>query len=397
MTELTIDRLGQHGDGIAERHGVPVYVPLTLPGETVEATLDADRGALQAVLAASPDRAEPFCPYFGTCGGCALQHLALPAQLDFKRGLVEAALRRAGLSAPLLATVAAPGGRRRVTLHARGGRVGFMQRDSHDLVDIAACPILVPGLQTVAPQIVRAIHKALGADCDVALTDTGLIDVAIRSKRAPNSGALVALGRSVPRIGRIAVNGIMAHQPQPPSLTIGRAEVKLPVETFLQPTAAGEDVLAKLVLEALGTSRRVADLFCGIGTFSLRIAETARVLAIDGNRPAVEALQDAVRRASGLKPVTAEVHDLFREPISRFQLTDFDAVVFDPPRAGAEAQARELAASRVRTVVGVSCDPKTFARDAAILVAGGYTIERVTPVDQFAHSAHVELVGVFRR
>ena len=172
---------------------------------------------------------------------------------------------------------------------------------------------------------------------------------------------------------------------------------ELPSGSFLQATAMAEATLAKLVLDGVGSAKSVADLFCGLGPFTLRLAERAKVFAADADKPAILALQKAVRHTQGLKPVTAVTRDLFREAMVPVELNGYDAVVFDPPRAGAEAQARELAKSKVKTVVAVSCEPRTFARDAAILVAGGYRLETVTPVDQFAWSTHVEVVGVFRR
>lgn len=178
---------------------------------------------------------------------------------------------------------------------------------------------------------------------------------------------------------------------------MGRARVALPPGSFLQATAAGEARLAALVGEAVRDAGRIADLFSGVGTFALRLAERARVAAYESAAPAVESLLKATRGVSGLKPVTAEVRDLFRRPLLPLELKAFDAVVFDPPRQGAEAQARQLAAARVPLVVGVSCDPVSFARDAHILCEGGYRLESVTPVDQFLYSAHVEMVGVFRR
>jgi 23S rRNA (uracil1939-C5)-methyltransferase len=178
---------------------------------------------------------------------------------------------------------------------------------------------------------------------------------------------------------------------------MGRAEIELPPGSFLQATEAAEEVLAGLVTEALSGRKAVADLFSGLGPFAFRLAERAKVLAFDSDAAAIASLDKAVRKASGLKPITARRRDLFREPMTRFELENLDALVFDPPRAGAEAQARELAQGRIKTIVAVSCEPRSFARDAAILVSGGYSLESVTPVDQFAFSSHVEIVGVFRR
>ncbi len=343
------------------------------------------------------DRADPFCPYFGTCGGCTLQHYG-PASYDaLKRGLVEEALRAHRVEAVLEPTIEAHGdGRRRATLHARGNAVGYMAARSHELVDIVACPILVPSLQERAPALARPIAATIG-DCDVAFTatDTGL-DVAVRTDKRLKPEKLTLLAQRS-NLARMSLNGEIVLKTRPPAVRMGRASVEIPIGSFLQATAMAEASLAALAVEGVGKAKAVADLFCGMGPFALRLAETAKVYAADSDRAAIAALGKALRFTQGLKPVTAKARDLFREPMVPVELKEFGAVVFDPPRAGAEAQARELAKSKVPVVVAVSCEPRTFARDAAILLAGGYRLEKLTPVDQFAWSAHVELVGVFRR
>jgi 23S rRNA (uracil1939-C5)-methyltransferase len=234
-------------------------------------------------------------------------------------------------------------------------------------------------------------------DCDVAYTatDTGL-DVAVKTERKFKAERLTLLAQRS-GLARMSLNGEIVLETRPPAIRMGKALVEIPVGSFLQATAMAEAELAKLVLEGVGKAKSVADLFCGMGPFTLRLAETAKVFAADADRPAIAALQKAVRHTQGLKPVTAQSRDLFRDPLAPVELKPYDAVVFDPPRAGAEAQSRELARSAVKTVVAVSCEPRTFARDAAILVAGGYRLEKVTPVDQFAWSMHVEIIGVFRK
>lgn len=342
-------------------------------------------------------RAEPFCPYFGRCGGCTLQHYGPSDYLALKRGLVERAMRDARVEAALEPMVEAHGdGRRRATLHARGKAVGYMAARSHELIDIAECPILMPALKTRAPTLARPIAATVG-DCDIAFTasDTGL-DVAVRTEKRLRPDKLTLLAQRS-NLARMTLNGEMVLQNTVPSMRIGSAIVPLPVTSFLQATAVAEGTLAELVLAGVGKAKSVADLFCGLGPFTLRLAETARVFSADADRPAIAALEAALRHTKGLKPVTAKARDLFREPLVVTELNAFDAVVFDPPRAGAEAQVREIARSKVRTVVAVSCEPKTFARDAAMLIGGGYRLEALTPVDQFAWSQHVELVGVFRR
>lgn len=397
MIKTTISALGQRAEGIAEIDGERVYVPFTLPGEAVEITVDGERGALLSVLGPSPDRIEPFCVYFGICGGCALQHLAPAPYAEFKRGLVATALSHAGIDVPVGELVDAHGtGRRRATLHTRAAGAGYMRARSHELLDIEACPILVPALQKTAPQIARALHAAVG-DSDIGFTATATgLDVTIRTERKLKPQKLMPLAQNL-RLARLSLNNELVLQAQAPAVRMGKALVELPSGSFLQATAAAEEALADLVLAGVKGAKNVADLFCGVGPFALRIAESAKVLAADSDKPAIAALGNAVRHTQGLRPITTLSRDLFRDPLAPAELTSFDAVVFDPPRAGAEGQARELARSTVKTVVAVSCEPKTFARDAAILIAGGYRLQTVTPVDQFAYSTHVELVGVFKR
>lgn len=397
MTTVTITALGRRGEGIAEAGGKRVFVPFTLPGERVEIDVEGDRGTLREVLAPSPDRATPFSPYFGACGGCTLQHLGPQAYADFKRGLVTDALARAGVDAPVADLVLAHGaGRRRATLHARQHGAGYMQLRSHEVLAIDHCAILVPALRETAPRMAALIHAVAG-DCDVAFTatDSG-IDIAVRTEGRLKPQRLVPLGQRL-QPARLSLNGELVLQQRPPAVRMGKATVELPIGGFLQATAAAEEALAALVLAGVGKAKSVVDLFCGVGPFALRLAERARVLAADSDRAAISALEQAVRHTRGLKPVAALRRDLFRDPLAPAELGPYDAIVFDPPRAGAEAQASEIARSPVRTVVGVSCDPVSFARDAAILAAGGYRLEGVSPVDQFAWSAHVEVVGVFRR
>ena len=349
------------------------------------------------MLVEPEDRAEPFCPYFGACGGCTLQDLGPASYTALKTEAVERALRNAHVEATLSPMIEAHGdGRRRATLHARGKAVGYMQAKSHDLLDITHCPILVPALEQRAVTLSHPIAASIG-DCDIAFTssDTGL-DVAIRTEKRLKPERLTLLAQRS-KLARLSLNGEIVLQDRPPAVKMGRAMVDLPIGSFLQATAMAEQVLAKLVIEGVGAAKSVVDLFCGLGPFSLRLAERARVTAMDSDREAIAALQKAVRLVQGLKPIDAKSRDLFRDPLAPVELKGFDAVVFDPPRAGAEAQAKELARSAVKTVIAVSCEPRTFARDAAILVAGGYRLETVTPVDQFAWSTHVEVVGVFRR
>ncbi|UCH72663.1 MAG: class I SAM-dependent RNA methyltransferase [Rhodospirillales bacterium] len=406
-TTLTISALGRHGDGIAETESGAVYVPFTLPGETVRAHIEGRRGRLVEILAPSPDRIAPLCPHFGTCGGCAAQHWRHGAYAAWKRGLVATALKHRRIDAPVDDLVDAHGaGRRRATLHIRfaGDKVlaGFMEARSHRLIDLDACPILVPALNDAAA-IARALAAPLAGpvkalDMLLTATESGL-DADLRGAVAVQGQTQLALTDAAAEwdLARLTVNRELVIERRPPRLCIGTATVVLPPGGFLQATAAGEDALAALVLEGVGDAARIADLFCGIGPFALQLAERASCFAFDSDARALDALSRAARQTGGLKPVQAARRDLFRDPLPAAALDRFDAVVFDPPRAGAEAQAAELAGSKVPVVVAVSCDPASFARDASILIDGGYRIDRVTPVDQFRHSAHVETVAVLRR
>ncbi|MEH3143831.1 MAG: RNA methyltransferase [Methylobacterium frigidaeris] len=411
---VAITRLGSRADGVAADG---LVVPGALPGESVRVAPEEGgkgpggkgprRARLVEVVAPSPDRVAPFCPYFGACGGCAVQHLAPEPYAAWKRDLAAATLARAGVATPVADLVDAHGaGRRRATLHLRRidgeAKAGFMAARSHALVPIEACPITVPALHR-APAVARALGAPLGGGgkpLDVLVTATeGGLDVDLRGHGPASDRARQALVRLAGDLdlARLALHGDVVVERRAPVLTAGPAALVTPPGGFLQATAAGEDILSALVAAAAGGVRRVADLFAGSGAFSLRLAAASTVHAVEGDGAALAALDRAARGTPGLRGVTTERRDLFRRPLLAPELDRFDAVVFDPPRAGAEAQALRIAESKVPVVIGVSCDAATFARDAAVLIRGGYRLESVTPVDQFRHSPHVELVGVFRR
>ncbi|MET3899328.1 23S rRNA (uracil1939-C5)-methyltransferase [Devosia sp. UYZn731] len=393
----TITSLGQKGEGVAELDGRKVYVPLALPGEVIELDAEGDRGTLVSISTPAANRIAPFCPHFGSCGGCQLQHLDRPSYEAFKTALIETPLHFAGIDAKVERFVDASGnGRRRATMHARKEGSGYMRLRSHQVHDLDACPILVPGLSR-APEIARAVMLAIGeADIAFTATLTGL-DVAVRTekKQARAERLMPLMGRF--KLARLALNGEMVLQAQPPIVEMGRARVELPIGSFLQATAAAETILADYVAEAVGKSKAVADLFCGVGPFALRLAETRPVYAADNDKHGILALDKARRFTKNLREITARPRDLFREPLTRYELDAFDAVVLDPPRAGAQAQVEQLSMSKVKTIVMVACDAKTFARDAAILIGGGYGLENLVAVDQFVHSTHIEIAATFRR
>jgi 23S rRNA (uracil1939-C5)-methyltransferase len=399
VTRLKLTEMGRHGEAMGEVDGRPVYVPYALPGEIVEADISGSHALLREIVTPSSERIDPFCPHFTRCGGCQIQQWQSEAYRLWKRGLVVTALKNQGITTEVEPLIDAQGeGRRRATLHVKrtieGVIAGFNAARSHDIHPLDHCPILVPALAP-AFEIARRIGALIG-DCDVAFTasETGL-DVDVTTKRKPTP-ALAALVEAE-KLARLSVNREPVVTRIPPEVTAGTASIRLPAGSFLQATRAGEATLAMLVIENLGKAKHVADLFCGVGVFALRLAGKVRVFAADSDRAAIAALTEATRKASGLKPVEAKARDLFREPLVARELKDFDAVIFDPPRAGAEAQARQLAKSTVKTVIAVSCDPASFARDARILIEGGYRLMRVTPVDQFAFTAHVEIVALFKR
>lgn len=404
---LTVDHLGQRGDGIARTPSGSVFIPYALPGETVRAVVDGERGQLVEIITPSDSRIAPICPLFTRCGGCAAQHMAPGLYREWKRRQVVTALERAGVAAPVAALVDAHGvGRRRVTFHARRQGeamvVGFMAARSHDLIAVEACPVLAPGLDR-APAVAQMLANRMGGankplDIQITASEAGL-DVDIRGHGPLGDKLRLALTQLAERLdlARLSNHGEVVVERRPPLQQMGKALVAPPPGGFLQATALGEETLAGLVMAALPKGKRAADLFAGCGPFSFRMAERMQVLAVESDKAAMLALAKAFGATPGLKPIATETRDLFRRPLLEHELNGFDVVVLDPPRAGAEAQVKRLAASKVRDVIYVSCDAGSFARDAATLVAGGYALEAVTPVDQFRYSAHVELVGVFRR
>jgi 23S rRNA (uracil1939-C5)-methyltransferase len=386
-------------------------VPYTLPGEIVEVDPwpgHMDRRNLVRVDTASPERIRPICPHFGVCGGCALQHWDAAPYHAWKRESVVAQLHRAGITTSVADLIDAHGeGRRRAVFHARRAthdilQVGFAALQAHRIIPIDRCPILAPGLAGIidaAWAIAEALKPAAKPlDIQAIATETG-IDVDVRGSGPLTAPLILALARVAEkhRLARITRHGELVTQRATPTVRMGRATVVLPPGAFLQATALGEETLARLVLEHVGDTKSVADLFAGVGPFALRLAERARVLAADSDAGAIDALRRAGAATTGLKPIAAERRDLFRRPFVAQELAGFDAVVFDPPRQGAEAQAHELAKSRVPIIAAVSCNPVTFARDVKILIDGGYRLGEVTPVDQFRYSAHVEIVARLAR
>ena len=404
--EVRIDAVGRQGDGVADTSQGRVHVAYTLPGEHVEITRDGERGTLLRVVEPSADRIAPACRHFGECGGCALEHWKSEPYLAWKRNLVVEALAREGVKAEVAQTIPAYGtGRIRAVFHSGRGdnksAVGFAKRRSHEIVDLEECTVLAPQLEASLP-LARELTKILLStgkpiDLHVTVAERGLdIDIRGPGKLAKEVETRIVSFASEKKILRISLHGKPLAQLIAPTHLVGDVRVNLPPGPFLQATAEGERMLAGKVLEAAEGAKSAADLFSGIGTFALRLAAGMKVAAFDNHEPSILALQ-AAAKSPGLKPVTASTRDLFRWPLVTDELKKIDFVVLDPPRQGAESQARELAKSKVKKIAYVSCEADSFARDAKILIDGGFKLGQVTPVDQFQYSPHVELVGVFKR
>lgn len=416
IVELVVAALGAQGDGIAEWRGAPVFIPFAVPGDRVRVALGARRGPgrearIVELIAAAPRRGEPVCRHFGSCGGCALQHLAAEDYRAVKLGALTAALRRAGIDPAVVAPLRAvsPARRRaRLGLWRPGDPtapavIGFRERFRHALVDLGECPVLEPALFALVAPLRRAAAAFVppGGPAEAMLTrcDSG-IDLLIETVAPPALGALEALAgfaaaHDLARIvWRAGGDDIPLVARRPVRVIFSGTAVPLPPGGFLQASAAAEVLLVSEVIAAIGGRGPVLDLYAGLGTFSFALARAGPVHAVEGDAAAVAALAAAARGTPG---VTIERRDLDRDPLSGAALAGYAAAVFDPPRAGARRQAAALAAAAIETIVAVSCNPATFARDAALLVAGGYRLANVTPIDQFVWTPHLELVATFRR
>lgn len=456
---LRVGAIGAKGDGVCApisgddgepaEAGRDVYVAYTAPGDVIDAQVAGDRGRMTALVAPGPDRAPPPCAHYGVCGGCALQHVTSSFYRRWKHDQVVDALRVAGLDtdglddggvAPLVEID--PASRRRAHFYVErfavdapgaevsevnavkdgavkdsagndsavrdgGVRLGFYERRSRRLVAVETCVILHPAL-SARLEALAALAAAAPAGWPrfalaVTLCDNGLdIDFAAKAPLGdPAPAEIERLASAMPAASaiRLCANGAPLIARAAPVVSFAGVAVTPPPGGFLQASVAGQDALIALVAAAMKGARRIVDLFSGCGAFTAPLARAATLTAYDSDEAAIAALKAgaAAARADGLKPVTAHRRDLFERPLTPDELAPFDGAVIDPPRAGAIHQARLLAASTVPRVAYVSCNPKTFARDAAILIDSGYRLKRVTPVDQFAYSPHIELVGEFDR
>jgi 23S rRNA (uracil1939-C5)-methyltransferase len=415
LVELLVERLGAQGDGVAQHRGGPVFLPFTAPGDRVRAGLGARRGGgregkVVEWLTSGNGRADPPCAHFGLCGGCALQHLDQASYREFKLDALRTALERVGIdpriAQPLRVVSAARRRARLGLIRPRDphlpARIGFRARFRHDLVDLSQCAVLEPALFKLVAELrlIAGELLPLGGTAEVTLTrtDSG-VDLLLEAAEHPGLTALDALARFAEQhilariVWRMPSEEILVVERSPARVVLSGVAVPYPPGAFLQASEAAETILVEEVLAGIGPRRPVLDLYAGLGAFTFALAPGG-VHSVEGEVRAISAL---ARAASGRGGITVERRDLALDPLPPEALTAYAAAVFDPPRAGALRQVAALAASTIPTVVAVSCNPATFARDAARLVAGGFCLERVVPVDQFVWTPHLELVAVFRR
>ena len=406
--EVTIAAMGARGDGLASlSDGTPLFVPYALPGEqvivrTAARSASGVRADMIELLKASPDRVEAPCPNTAQCGGCILQHWSFAAQSAWKLAQVKAAVRRTGFSPDAVQPLVQPlsSQRRRARFLMQGGKLGFRQRHSKTIAAFGPCMTLNEGLTQFWHAAQHMPKDTPESEWLVTDLPAGF-DVSIQSKATTPEPLTLERWRDVlPPLSRIAWNGDMLLELSPPQVELGGLAPVLPIGGFLQPSLGGQSALQEAVLRAIPKDADwIADLYCGLGTFAIPLAARGhRVQALESYVPAVAALDAAVRRdPSNIYRIHVGLRNLDLYPLQGEELTGFDAVVFDPPRAGAKAQAKRLAERKVHTVVVVSCNPATWARDGVLLKEGGYELQSLIPVDQFSNTSHLELVSTFRR
>ena len=416
-TKAKIFAIGAGGDGIADIENSngqmeKVFVPFTLPGEEVTLAVNGTRADVMAVLTPSPERTVPVCKHFMQCGGCAMQHWQAAPYRAWKVANVGAALNAVGIDAPMAdLIISPPASRRRAVFTATmaSGKLvfGFNRMMSHSVEPIEECAVVVPAIVAALPAL-RSISAQLSTlakgafSLTVTTTETGL-DLRADKVKQPDEALRRALVNSVLKHGfaRLAIGDEIIVEARPPCVTFGDVVVSPPAGGFLQATIEAEHAMQAIVGGHLEGAKKIADLYCGSGTFALPLARRATVHAVESEGAALNALDKAWRNATGLglkmRTLTTEKRDLAVRPLMTKELDKFDAVVIDPPRAGAETQMKQLAKSTVKRIAAVSCNPQTLARDLRILIDGGYKIASITPIDQFLWTPHVEVVVLLRR
>lgn len=408
MAEVTIEKLGRKGDGISQENGSDVFVPFTLAGETVTVTGTGARRSIETITQASPDRVDPVCEHFTHCGGCQLQHMKHDAYLDWKTDLAMEPLKKAGISvesATMLSFDIAS--RRKVVFNLAhdqdGTKVGFTERASNTVIPIKECAIIVPEIFDRLPELQDIANsiptKKTGTRMSVLAGNNGL-DVSVDgAANLSNDQRQVLIRKTIANaIARLCIDEEILIETKKPHLLVNDIPVLPPPGGFVQASKQAENAMVELVTTHLKSCKNVADLYCGMGTFALPLSRRSTVWAVEENKSALDALDQAWRGTGGkLKQVKTEARNLERRPVTFSELKKFDGLVFDPPRAGAELQAKQIAKSKVKKIAAVSCNPVTLARDLEILIAGGFKVQKIIPIDQFKYTPHVEMVVTLER
>ena len=407
MSEYIVDRLGQLGDGIIDTPNGEIFAPFTLPGEHIEGNVENCRVNSPKIIKPVSDRIKPACKHFKSCGGCSLQHASDTVISDWKIRKTQDALSQVNLHPefrPIINSKARS--RRRATFAAKrtkkGALVGFHGRASDVIIEISECPISDPILLSGMPAFSQfaILGSSRKAVLRISATVSGnSLDVKIDNGKKLSATEISKFAQICNqfKILRLMWNDDVIAQSNPPSQKMGLADVIPPSGAFLQATKSGEAALIKTVLEIIGPSKRVVDLFAGCGTFALPISSKATVHALEGDANMIAALDSGWRAAGGLHDIKSETRDLFRRPLMPDEFKKIDAIVIDPPRAGAVSQVVEIAKANVGRIAFVSCNPATFARDASILCNNGYNLDWVQVIDQFLWNPHIELVAQFTK
>ncbi len=407
--EFTIKHLGVQGEGVATTLAGDYFIPFTLPGEVVTAQLEDRRGRLLKVIEPSADRQKPLCRHYAKCGGCSLQHLKPDVYRDWKQQLVKTIFASKGIDLPEIRSFwSAPlRSRRRCRFSAHRTKktikLGFHGFRSNDVVDMEECHVLEPRI-TALLQPLRDLLKGMlsrkgEGHVHITMGEYGadILLQNIKWEGTPDERDRIAGFVHEHNIARLTIDQEVIVTGVAPVVLIDQRPVHIFPGGFLQATEPSQNRMIEIIAGAAEGCKNIADLYSGIGTFSIPLARHAFVSAVENSRRALSCLTNTVRHSQKLKPIQVIGRDLAREPMIAKELEDFDCVVFDPPRAGAQEQAQHLATSDVPLVIGVSCNPKTLARDARILLDGGYRLESVDLIDQFLYSAHIEVIAVFRR
>ncbi len=414
---VKIDHIGARGDGVAQGPDGPIYIPCAAAGDDVEIRLQGKQGRIKHIHGPSPDRIPPICRHFGRCGGCSLQHVSAEYYRRWKQQLVRTALNHRGFEdVTVLEPRISPGAsRRRVRLAAagRGGGiavVGFSERASHNIIDITECPVSSPEIMA----FIEPLRKFLGQqltrrqkmNIQINLAENGL-DIILEGRGEPDLDlrmdmAAFAEDQDIARICwqdmklKKPYHEILCERRKPYVVFAGR-QVYLPPGSFLQATRAGEEALINFVQTSLVDADRLVDIFAGCGTFTVAMIGDHGVHAVEGDGEMVAALQKSSRQMGKIRALTTEVRNLFLRPLLPRELNGFDGLIIDPPRAGAQAQIQEIVKSDIEKLVMISCNPASFARDARLLVDGGFIMGDILPIDQFLYSPHLEIAVRFNR